>query len=99
IRFARVHPVTGGARTGRLTIRPHPRPLVIPRCQEGASRADGKVGLPLGLSVVGVGVQLEWRGKGYAAVGGADVEDVGRVAVAGIAGIIDVMNYAVNGSW
>src|SRR5439155_23136740 len=62
---------------------------------EAAVGGDRKIGLPLGLGGIGIGVEHEGSAKGHPAVGGADVEDVAGVAVAGVAGGIDVVNYAV----
>ena len=86
------------AGAGRLATGCYPRRLVIPGGEEGACVTDRKVGLPLRLGVVGVGVQLEWRAKGHPAVGGADVKDVAGVAVTGVACGIDKANYVVEGS-
>src|SRR5882724_8080907 len=83
----------GGTRG--LTAGRCPRGLVIPRGEEGASFADRKVRLPLRLGDVGVGVQLEGRTEGHAAVGGTNV-----VNVAGIGAVflrIDQANYVVEG--
>ncbi len=41
---------------------------VVPHREEGASRADRKVGLPLRTGS-SIGVQFEWRAKGHATVG------------------------------
>ena len=48
--------------------------------------------MPLRLGGISVGVQLERRTEGHAAVGGADVKDVAGVAVTGVAGGIDEAN-------
>ena len=63
--------------------------------QEGASRADRKVRLPLRTGS-GIGVQLERRAKGHTAVGGADVIDVARVGASAVLGI-DQVNEIVEG--
>ena len=53
--------------------------------------------MPLRLGMVDIGVQLQWRAKGNAAVGRANVKDIAGVAVAGVASGIDVANYVVVG--
>ena len=68
--------------------------FVIPHRDKAAVRAGGDVWLPLSAGR-GVGVQFERRAKGRATIGGANVADVARVTVAGIARVIDVMNDAV----
>src|SRR5438105_5239708 len=92
---ARIHPVTRGVDTRRASGRPPAITLVIPDCKDGATRADRKVGLPLRLQGIGVAVQLEWGTEGLSLVGGADVEDVARITIAGVARGIDVVNHAV----
>ena len=74
-----MHLIAKGGGTARLATGRYSRRLVIPRGEEGASFADREVGLPLGLGGVSVGVQLERRAEGHAAVGGADVKDVAGV--------------------
>src|SRR5206468_11454063 len=90
--LARIHPVT---RNGRVTYLAVVRrlALVVPHGEEAPIRCDRDIGLPLS-ACSGIGIQLDWRGKGYPAVGGADVEDVGGVGAGAVAGI-DVANYAV----
>src|SRR5439155_17251104 len=61
--------------------------------------ADRKARLPLRLGRVGIAVELEWGTEGHPAIGGADVEDIPRVAVAGVAGGINVVNHVVIGGW
>ena len=80
--LARPHPV---ARDGRVTLACSwcSRAASYHDGEEGAARADRKVGLPLRTGS-GIGVQLEWRAKGHAAVGGADVKDVARVAAGAV---------------
>ena len=83
------------ARNGRVTLLAVGAPArVIPHREESATRADREIGLPLRAGS-GIGVQLQRRAKGYAAVSGANVEDIARVAVAGVTGGIDVVNYSV----
>src|SRR5437870_1862842 len=91
--LARPHPVTGNARVTISAVGALAR--VIPRRQEGAGRADRKVGLPLRTGG-GISVQLERRAKGDTAVGGADVIDVARVTAGAVLGI-DQVNYVVEG--
>ena len=67
------------------------------RLQRGATGANRKTRLPLRLKRVGIAVELERVTEGHPAIGGADVEDIPRVAVAGVAGGIDVVNHAVIG--
>jgi len=95
VRLARVHSVARRAWTGRLTTGCYARRFVVPSGQERASVADRKVRLPLGLCMVGVGIQLDRRVEGNAAISRADVEDVARVAVARIRGGIDEANYVI----
>ena len=56
-----------------------------------------RLGMPLRLGGIRVGVQLERRTEGHAAVGGADVKDVAGVTVTGVAGGIDEANDMVEG--
>ena len=42
-------------------------------------------------------IQLEWRAKGHAAVGGTDVIDVARIAAGAVLGI-DQVNDVIEGS-
>src|SRR5947208_12417593 len=91
--FAPPHPVAGNARVTLLATSTLAR--VIPHRKEGATRADRDIGLPLRPGSA-IGVQLQWRAKGLPLIGGTDVEDVARVAVAGVTGGIDVVNYAVS---
>src|SRR6266576_6439614 len=95
VRLARVHSVARRAWTGRLTTGCYARRFVVPSGQERASFADRKVRLPLGLGRVGIGVQLDRRAEGNAAISRADVEDVAGVAVARIRGGIDEANYVI----
>ena len=85
--LARIHLVTGDSwittRAAGAVAR------VIPRRQEGASRADRKVGLPLRTGS-GIGVQFERRAKSRAAVGGADVIHITRVSAGAVLGIDQV---------
>ena len=91
--LARPHPV---ARNGRVTLAAAGAlARVIPHGEEGATRADRKVGLPLRTGS-GIGVQFEWRAKGHAAVGGADVIDVAGIGAGAVLGI-DQVNDAVEG--
>src|SRR5207245_1439761 len=84
--LARKHLVArrGWATISAVGVGAHPR--VIPRCKEGASRADRQVRLPL-RTVRGIAIQLEWRAKGHTAVGGANVIDVARVTASAMLGI------------
>src|SRR5215468_6064682 len=93
-----MHLVAGGTGARGLTTGRYSRWLVIPHSEERASLADRQVRLPLCLGGVGVAVELEEGTKGHAAIGGADVEDVAGVVVAGVGGGIDVANYVVEGS-
>jgi hypothetical protein len=90
-RLACPHPVTRDARVAHSAA--GGLALVVPDGQEIATVADGKIGLPLKAGS-GIGIQLEWRAKGYAAVGGADVIDVAGVGAGAVLGI-DEANYAV----
>src|SRR6267378_1913593 len=92
-RLPGMHLVAKIAGTRGLTAGRCPWCLVIPRGEESASFADREVGHPLGLGRIGVGVQLEGRTEGHAAVGGADVVDVAGVAAIGLS--IDEANYVV----
>ena len=65
--------------------------------RRGCQFADREVGHPLRLGRLRVGVQLEGRAEGHAAVGGADVKDVAGITVTGVAGGIDVANDVVEG--
>ncbi len=94
---ARIHPVTravGACYASRCTPA---ITLVIPDREDRATGADRKVGLPLRLGWVGVAVQLEWGTESHPAIGRADVEHVSRVAVAGVARGINVVNDTVVG--
>src|SRR5439155_4305757 len=68
---------------------------VIPHREDSATRADRQVRLPLRTGS-GIGVQLERRTEGHAAVRGADIIDVAGVA-AGAVLTIDVVNHVING--
>src|SRR5439155_24953859 len=94
-RLPRMHLITKVGGTRGLTAGRCPRGLVIPRGEEGATFANRKVGLPLSLGDVGVGVQLEGRAEGHAAVGGADVIDVTGVGAVFLR--IDQANHVVDG--
>ena len=96
-RLPGMHLVTKIGGTGGLTAGRCPWCLVIPRGEEGASFADREVGHPLRLGGLRVGVQLEGRAEGHAAVGGADVKDVAGITVTGVAGGIDEANDVVEG--
>jgi hypothetical protein len=61
--------------------------------------ADRKTRLPLRLKRIGIAVELEGGTEGLPHVCRADVEDVARVAGAGVAGGINVVNNAVIGGW
>src|SRR5439155_2993076 len=92
-RLAPPHPVTRNRRVTLDAARTFAS--VIPQREDGASRADRKVGLPLRTGS-GIGVQLERRTEGHAAVGGADIIDVAGIA-AGAVLSIDVVNDVVDG--
>jgi hypothetical protein len=92
--LARPHPVTGNGWVAPGAASTLAR--VIPRRQEAAGRTDREVRLPLRTGR-GVGVQLERRGKGYTAVGRANVIDVARVSGSTVLGI-DQVNDVVQGS-
>src|SRR5207249_3785840 len=92
--LTRMHLVAGGAGAGRLTTSRYPRCLVVPSGEDGSRVTDREIGLPLRLSGLGVGVQLEWRAEVDAHVGGTDVENVARVSTAAVGGIV-VVNDAV----
>ena len=62
---------------------------VIPHRQEGATRADRKVGLPLRTGS-GIGVQFERRAKGRTAVSRADVIDVTGIGAGTVLGVNQV---------
>ena len=89
--LVRPHPV---ARNSRVALRAAGAlPRVIPDSQEGASRADRKVRLPLRTGS-GIGVQLDRRAKGETTVSRADVIDVAFVGARTMLGI-DQVNRAV----
>src|SRR6267378_2167006 len=96
-RLPGMHLITEGGRIARLATGRYPWRLVIPRGEESSSFADREVGAPLRLGGLRVGVQLERRAEGHAAVGGADVKDVAWIAVTGVAGGINVANDVVEG--
>src|SRR6266436_8003691 len=91
-----MHLVAKVGGTGRLATRRRPRCLVVPSGKERSRITDREVGLPLCLSGVGVGVQLEWRAEGHAAVGGTDVENVARVITAAVGGVVVVNDVVVS---
>src|SRR4029450_603058 len=93
-----MHLVARGTWTARLAPGRSSWCLVIPRGQEGASFADREVGLPLRLGWLGVGIQLEWGTKCYAAIAGTDVKYIAGGAGARVGGGIDIANYVVEGS-
>src|SRR6266487_2206703 len=97
VRFTRVHLVAGGVGARGLTTGCYSRCLVVPHSEERACITDRQVRLPLRLGSVSITVQLEWRAKGHAAIGRADVEDVAGIVVAGVGGGINVANYVVVG--
>src|SRR5207244_7277107 len=68
---------------------------VIPRREEGATRADRKIGLPLRTGS-SIGVQLERRTEGYATVCGANIHDVAGVGASAVLSI-DVVNDVIEG--
>src|SRR6185369_12106319 len=68
VRLARVHLIAQVGRTGGLATGSRPRRLVVPGGKESACLTDGKVRHPLGLGMVGIGVQLHWRAEGSPAV-------------------------------
>src|SRR5207244_3920628 len=94
VRFAPPDPVARNRRVTFLAAGALAR--VIPHREDGATRADRKVGLPLRTGS-GIGVQLERRTEGHAAVCGADIIDVAGV-VAGAVLSIDVVNHVVDGA-
>ena len=96
-RLPGMHLIAKGGGTARLATGRCSRCLVIPRGEEGASFADREVGHPLGLGGLDVGVQLERRTEGHAAVGGTDIKDVAGVTRTGVARGIDEANYVVEG--
>src|SRR6266446_7853357 len=69
---------------------------VIPCRQEGASRADRKVRLPL-RTVTAVGVQHERRAEGHTTIGGANVENVAGITASAVLSI-DQVNKIVDRS-
>src|SRR5437667_7120240 len=92
-RLARPHPVAGDARvtlgaTGALAP-------VIPHGENGATRANRNVRLPLRTGR-GIAVQLERRTKGYTAISGADIIDVASICAGAVLRIHQV-NNAVQG--
>src|SRR5437016_5432634 len=93
--LTRMHLVAKVGGTGRLATRRRPRRLVVPGGEERACVTDREVRLPLRLGGVGVGVQLEWRAEGHAAVGGTNVEDVAGVT-ADFSGIVVVNDVVVS---
>src|SRR5436189_4669567 len=88
-----MHLIAGGTGAGRLTTGRHARRLVVPGGEKGACVTDREVGLPLRLGSIGIAVELKWRAKGHALVGGTDVIDVAGVAAVFFS--IDEANYAV----
>jgi hypothetical protein len=91
---ARPHPVAGNGRVAPGAASTLAR--VIPRRQEAASWAHREVRLPLRTNR-SIGVQLERRGKGRAAVGRADVIDVAGVSASAMLRI-DQVNDVVQSS-
>src|SRR5262249_11923350 len=90
------HPV---ARNRRVTLRAGSAlPPVVPDGQEGASRADRKVGLPL-RTRSSIGVQLDRRAKGETTVGRADVIDVAFIGARTMLGIDQVNRTVVGGGF
>src|ERR1700730_7981750 len=65
--LARPHPVTRHGWVTISAVRAGGLARIIPRRQEGATRADRQVTLPLRTGR-GIGVQLERRAKGHTAV-------------------------------
>src|ERR1051326_7982243 len=94
--FTRMHLVARRAWTGGLATGCYSRSFVVPSGKECPPVADRKVRLPLGFGRIGVGVQLEWRAKGRATVGGANVKDIAWVA-AGLSGINVANDVVVRG--
>src|SRR5919201_1348215 len=88
--LASPHPVAGGVNTRRAT-----RALasVIPHREEAPIFIDGEVRLPL-CGGRRVGVQLQWRAEGHAAVCGSDVIHVTKIG-AGAMLRIDVVNDVI----
>src|SRR5437773_10903115 len=88
-----MHLIAGGTGAGRLTTGRHARRLVVPGGEKGACVTDREVVLPLRLGSIGIAVELKWRAKGHALVGGTDVIDVAGVAAVSLS--IDEANLAV----
>lgn len=94
VRLARPHPVTWN--TGATTGTTGALARVIPCRKERAGWADRQVCLPLRTRTP-VGVQLQRRTKGYAAVGGTNIINVARVTTGPVLGI-DQVNHIVKSS-
>ena len=82
--LARPHPVTRSGGAGRLATGRYPRRSSYQVAKRVPASLTERLGCHCAL-VVDVGVQLEWGAEGHPHVGGADVEDVAGVAVAGVA--------------
>src|SRR6266540_2774924 len=95
---ARIHSVTRAIAASHASRCPSAITLVVPDGKESSTGAHRKIGLPLRLSRIDIAVELEGGTESHPAIGGADVEDIPRVAVSGVARSIDVVNYAVEGS-
>jgi hypothetical protein len=98
VRPARIHPITRAVTASYASRRPAAITLVVPDGKEGATGANRKTRLPLRLGRIGIAVELEGGTKGHPAIGGTDVEDIARVAVAGVARGINIVNDMVIGS-
>ena len=92
-RLAPPHPVAGNGRVTLLAA--GALACVIPGGEEGATRADRKIGLPLRTGS-SIGVQLERRTEGHATVCGANIIDVAGVG-AGAVLRIDLVNDVIEG--
>ena len=91
--LARPHPVAWNSRATTGTTGALAR--VIPCRQERAGGADRQVRLPLRTRPA-VGVQLQRSTKGYAAIGGANIINVARVAAGAVLGIDQVNRIVIS---
>src|SRR5580765_3593681 len=96
---ARIHPVTRAVAASYASRCSPAITLVVPDGKEGATGAHRKTRLPLRLGRVCITVELEGGTKGHPAISGTDVEDIPRVAVATVAGRVNVVNNAVISGW
>src|SRR4029077_5353542 len=82
----------GWATINAVGVGAHTR--VIPRRQQGATRADRQVRLPV-RTVGGMRVQFDRGTKGHPAVGGTDIINVGRVTASAVL-VVNQVNEIVD---